>query len=137
MDVVTEVLESVRRYATVRSADDPALFFVDSLHGSQLDPPARMVVTERNALNYVRNTGVDGEEVFPGATRDEAGLSFLLIHLEETFDTKVGAGTTLTIGTDGIVVNDGRPIATEWIDGVEPDPDGEYYWSADRPDDYS
>ena len=41
------------------------------------------------------------------------------------------------IRNDGITATAGRPTGPEWVGGVPPDPDGEYYWSADRPYDFS
>jgi hypothetical protein len=132
VEIVTKVLNNMRRYATTRAGKSAGQYWIDSLNDEPLDPPAKLRMTEAETLSYVLELGADSEDNFPGSTQEEAGLAYLLIHLDETFATKVGAGTTVTVTPHQLLVTD--PVEQEW---PHVDPDGEYYWTADRPNDFS
>jgi hypothetical protein len=125
MDIVAEVIDQVGRYATLRVPKQSGMLFIEALHDEIFDPPAKLLMTEESAEEYVRISGAEsGEAVFPGLPVEEAGLAFLLLHLEETIETKVGPGTTVTVHADRIAVDGPRPS-----DDFGTLPPGQYVWT--------
>ena len=62
-------------------------------------------------------------------------MRLLSVDLDGLITTRVVAGSTVLITDDDIVVeNGGHPQQITFENGENWDPDGEYYWSADRPD---
>lgn len=129
MDPIAEIVLSLSEYATVRPTKRPGLLFLDSLHGENLDPPAQILVTEESARQYIERTGAEKDLVFPESTVEEAGLAFLLIHLQEELD-KIGPGATLIVTGKDLKVKDSK--IENWTGRL--DPEAEYHWSAYPPD---
>ncbi|GAA0244863.1 hypothetical protein [Cryptosporangium japonicum] len=62
---------------------------------------------------------------------DAGGLRLRLVHINEEILSKARAGTVITVEDDKITVRGARRTDLSDID-----PNGEYYWTADRPDQF-
>lgn len=93
---------------------------------------ATLVTCEDELAEAIRSTGQDARAgLWPDRTIEEAGLTLLLIHLDEVLATR-DVTEPLRVTREGLIWPEHQPSA----DGAQLDPgDGPYYWSAERPDD--
>ncbi|MFI5953437.1 hypothetical protein [Cryptosporangium sp. NPDC051539] len=131
MDVIGAIVEELSPYATVRLSEQPGKIFLDTLHGRPLQPPAVIIAPDDAVANYVRSSAAAAQALHTDVGPEEGGVRLLLVHITEEVLSKAQAGTTLTVEDDEITVVGER---TTDLSGL--DPDGEYYWTADRPDEF-
>ncbi|TQS44522.1 hypothetical protein [Cryptosporangium phraense] len=131
MDVIGAIVEDLEPYATARLSEQPGKILLDTLNGRPLQPPAVIVAPADAVANYVRSSAASARALWTDVGPEEGGLRLLLVHLNEEVLSKAQAGTTITVGDDEITVTGARGS-----DLADIDPDGEYYWTADRPDEF-
>ncbi|MFG1925626.1 hypothetical protein [Cryptosporangium sp. NPDC048952] len=131
MDVIGAIVEDLSTYATVRLSEQPGKILLDTLDGQPLQPPAVIVAPADAVANYVQSCAASARALWTDVDPEEGGLRLLLVHINEEVLSKAQAGTIITVGDDKITVHGARRMDLSGID-----PNGEYYWTADRPDQF-
>lgn len=75
---------------------DPGLV-ITSYRGRALDPPVRLLLSQRELDAHLEGMAADGRKVFPRVDPRTGAYRLLLVHLDETLDTKVGPGSVIRL----------------------------------------
>jgi hypothetical protein len=110
--------------------DDDGTVLLLGDRGGSWDPPVQLAFTDDELRRYLLSMGDDAKGVFGDLDAVQAAYQLFLVHLDEELATAATAGSRITMDANRL---EAYPVREPepWPDL---DPEGDYTWVADRPD---